>query len=205
MFPASLVDPHRDDRARARVALLLAIGLAATALGLLAVPRYALGWGAGGFSAGSETALVALQNEARQARGLPPLAVDPDLREVARWRARDMADRGYFAHEIDGTGRRVFWSLEHEFGYCFELAGENIGTVTWPGASDADATRWVFDRFMASSGHRANIEGVGWDAVAVGAYRSTPGTVVWTVLFATRCESPARPSVRAVVGDPAGW
>jgi uncharacterized protein YkwD len=196
--------PVAAGRPTARLRLLVALVAAATVLCILAAPRAALGWGAGAFSPESEASLLALQGDARAAGGLPALVTDPALLEAARWRAKDMAERGYFSHDIAGTGRRVFWNLEHEFGYCFRLAGENIGTVTWRGATEADATRWVFDRFMASGGHRANIEGRAWDAVAAGAYRSTPDTIVWAVLFADRCDPPARP-VSPLVGARAGW
>ena len=81
--------------------------------------------------------------------------------------------------------------MEHEYGYCFTVAGENIGTVTWKGATEADATKWVFDQFMDSPGHRANILGNAWDAVAVGAYKTTGDTFMWTVLFASRCSTPS--------------
>ena len=83
-----------------------------------------------------------------------------------------MAKRDYFSHTIKGTSHNVFWYMQHEYGYCFKLAGENIGTVTWAGASEEDATKWVFDQFMNSSGHRENIMGKAWDVVAVGAYKT---------------------------------
>ena len=101
-----------------------------------------------------------------------------------------MVERDYFSHAIKGTDRKVFWYMEHEYAYCFKVGGENIGTVTWRGASEEDATRWVFDRFMGSSGHRENIVGPAWDTVAVGAYKSTGDTFVWTVLFAVSCSAP---------------
>ena len=68
---------------------------------------------------------------------------------------------------IKGTDRQVFWYMQHQYGYCFNVAGENIGTVKWPGASEEEATNWVFDAFMNSQGHRDNIMGKAWDVVAV--------------------------------------
>ena len=88
-----------------------------------------------------------------------------------------MIERDYFSHTIKGTDHNVFWYMQHEYGYCFKVAGENIGTVTWNGASEEDATNWVFDAFMKSEGHRANIMGKAWDVVAVGAYKR-PGRQV---------------------------
>ncbi len=61
--------------------------------------------------------------------------------------------------------------------------------MTWPGASVEDATNWVFNAFMDSSGHRDNIMGKAWDVVAVGAYKGSGDTFMWTVLFADKCSS----------------
>ena len=177
---ASLAGPRR-------LTLLVVLAIVVTSLGVLAVPRNALGWGEDTFSAGSEALLIAMQDRVRATAGPGSLEQDAALRAIARWRSRDMVERDYFSHTIKGTDRRVFWYMENEFGYCFEVAGENIGTVTWRGASEEDATKWVFDQFMNSSGHRANIMGTAWDTVAVGAYKATGDTFVWTVLFADRC------------------
>jgi hypothetical protein len=100
-----------------------------------------------------------------------------------------MAQRDYFSHTIpsSGTDHNVFWYMQHKYDYCFKVAGENIGQATWPGASEEDVTAYVFDLFMGSSGHRANIMGKSWDVVAVGAYRTTGDHYVWTVLFADKC------------------
>ena len=86
-----------------------------------------------------------MQNQARASAGLKALKLDTDLRVVARWRAKDMVDRDYFSHTIKGTDHNAFWYMQHKYGYCFKVAGENIGEVTWAGASEADATAWVFD------------------------------------------------------------
>ncbi len=182
---ASLAGPRR-------LTLLVAFAFGLSSLGVLAIPRSALGWDDDTFGSGSERLLIDMHNQARASAGLPSLAQDAALRTIARWRSRDMVEREYFSHTIKGTDRKVFWHMEHTYGYCFTLAGENIGTMTWKGASEEDATDWVFARFMDSSGHRANIVGGAWDAVAVGAYKTTGDTFVWTVLFADRCaDAPA--------------
>jgi uncharacterized protein YkwD len=172
-----------------RLTLLLVVAFCATSVGLLAVPRDALAWDTNTFSSGSETLLIKLQNQARASAGRKSLKQDLALRKVARWRSKDMIERDYFSHTIKGTSRNVFWYLDHKYDYCFKLAGENIGTVTWPGASEADATKWVFDQFMASDGHRKNILGKAWDVVGVGAYKGSGDTFIWTVVFADRCST----------------
>jgi uncharacterized protein YkwD len=183
-----LLAPVADPR---RLTLLVVLSLLVTSLGVLAIPRGVLGWDANTFSSGSETLLISLQNQARASGGRKALKQDLALRKIARWRSKDMIDRDYFSHTIKGTTRNVFWYMEHKYGYCFKLAGENIGTVKWPGASEEDATKWVFEQFMNSSGHRRNIMGSAWDVVGVGAYKASGDTFMWTVIFADRCSSSA--------------
>lgn len=179
-----LLAPVADPR---RLTLLVVLAFLVTSLGVLAIPRGVLGWDANTFSSGSETLLISLQNQARASGGRKALKQDLALRKIARWRSKDMIDRDYFSHTIKGTSRNVFWYMEHKYGYCFNLAGENIGTVNWPGASEEDATKWVFQQFMNSDGHRRNIMGKAWDVVGVGAYKSSGDTFMWTVIFADRC------------------
>ena len=177
-----------------RLGAIVALAFATTSLGLLAAPRPALAWSANEFSSASESSLIAMQNQARASAGLKPLKLDTDLRTIARWRAKDMIERGYFSHTIKGTDRKVFWYMQHQYDYCFKVAGENIGTVTWEGASEDDATAWVFNAFMNSEGHRDNILGKSWDVVAVGAYKGPGNTFMWAVLFADSCSSAPKPT-----------
>jgi uncharacterized protein YkwD len=147
------------------------------------------GWEVNSFSSGSETQLIALQNQARASGGLRTLKLDTALRTIARWRSKDMVTRDYFSHTIPGSGtdHNVFWYMQYTYDYCFKVAGENIGQATWPGASEEDVTNYIFGLFMDSAGHRANIMGKAWDVVAVGAYRTSGDHYVWTALFADRC------------------
>ena len=173
-----------------RLIALLAVVVAVAGAELTAAPTV-LGWTDSTFSASSESQLIALQNEARASGGLRSLTLDTTLRTIARWRSKDMIDRNYFSHTILGTSHNVFWYMQYQYDYCFRLAGENIGTVTWPGASEADATNWVFQQFMNSPGHRANILGAAWDVVAVGAYKAAGDVFMWTALFVQSCGSSA--------------
>ena len=172
-----------------RLTATVALAFAVTALGLLAVPPGAFAWDPGSYSGASESQLIALQNQARASAGLKSLKASSALRTIARWRSKDMAERDYFSHTIKGTSHNVFWYMQHEYGYCFKLAGENIGTLTWEGATVEDATNWIFEQFMNSAGHRANIVGKAWDVVAVGAYKTTGDTFLWTAIFVDSCSS----------------
>ena len=172
---------RRDPR---RFAAMIAVAFAITTVGVLGVPPTALAWSASTYSSASEHELVSLTNQARASAGLRALKVDSTLTSIARWRSKDMIARNYFSHTIPGSSN-VFHVLDQK-GYCYRLAGENIG---WNTYADDVATATIQESFMHSSGHRANILGKAWDAVGVGAYKGPDGKKMWTVLFADRCGS----------------
>ena len=167
-----------------RMAAAVALVFAITSVFSLAAPSPAAAWAEGAFSAASENDLVALTNQSRAAAGRKALRVDSTLRSIARWRSKDMIQRDYFSHDIPGYGR-VF-DVMSDRGYCYHVAGENIG---WNNASDATATAKIHSKFMGSSGHRSNILGRDWDVIGIGAYKGANGKKMWTVIFADRCGS----------------
>jgi len=156
-----------------------------TSVGLLAAPRTTLAWDVNAFSSTSEAQLVRLTNQARASAGLRALKVDSKLTAIARWRSKDMIVKNYFSHNIPPSGKMVFSVLDSK-GYCYSLAGENIGWNNYP---DDVATSTVQRQFMDSSGHRANILGKAWDVIGIGAYKGPTGKKMWTVIFADRCGS----------------
>ena len=93
-----------------------------------------------------------------------------------------MISRDYFSHNDPGLRLRLRQARPK--GYCYKLAGENIGWNTYP---DDVATAAIHKMFMDSSGHRANILGKSWDVIGVGAYKGSDGKKMWTVLFADKC------------------
>jgi uncharacterized protein YkwD len=167
-----------------RSPVVLAIAFALTSVVTLATPRPAVAWSTGTFSSSSEKALISMTNRSRASAGLRSLRVDSTLTSVARWRSKDMIDRDYFSHTIPGYGS-VFKKLDSK-GYCYKVAGENIGWNTYP---DDEATAAIHQMFMDSSEHRANILGKAWDVIGVGAYKGPDGKKMWTVLFADKCGS----------------
>jgi uncharacterized protein YkwD len=167
-----------------RMAAAVALVFAITSVFSLAAPSSAAAWAEGAFSAASENDLVALTNQSRAAAGRKALRVDSTLRSIARWRSKDMIQRDYFSHDIPGYGR-VF-DVMSDRGYCYHVAGENIG---WNNASDASATAKIHSKFMGSSGHRSNILGKDWDVIGIGAYKGANGKKMWTVIFADKCGS----------------
>ncbi len=169
-----------------RLLLLTVLSFAITSLGLLGSPPAASAWSAGKFSSSSERELVKLTNQSRADAGLTSLRVDRDLTEIARWRSKDMIDRDYFSHDIPGAGS-VFDEMQRR-GYCFRVAGENIGWNNYP---DDIATAAIHQMLLDSEGHRRNIEGAAWDLIGIGAYKGPSGKKVWTILFVDECPTPS--------------
>jgi uncharacterized protein YkwD len=170
--------PRRQRRLVLGIALVFAITSAAT----LAAPAATLAWDTNAFNSTSESQLVSLTNRSRASAGLRALKVDSTLRSVARWRSKDMIQRDYFSHSIPGYGK--VWDKLNAIGYCYKVAGENIGWNNYP---DDSATSAIHQAFMNSSGHRANILGKTWDVIGIGAYKGPTGKKMWTVLFADKC------------------
>jgi hypothetical protein len=181
-------------RLRSALARRLTPMLAAVVLlsggGLLASPGAVLAWDQGTFSADSESQLFALTNQARASAGLATLRLDTTLYSLARSRSQDMEDRGYFSHQIPPSGQMVF-DIMNARGYCYQLAGENIGWNDYP---DDVATSQIHSMFMNSPEHHANIMGASWTVMGIGAYKGTDGHSMWTVLFADTSGCGAKPT-----------
>ncbi len=182
--PDSRLARSRPRRRLKNLAALLALALT------LVTPGLVFAWDASSFSSADEALLVQLTNQARAAAGLKALTVDSTLTGVARWRSQDMIDRNYFSHSIPPNGTKVFDELKR-IGYCYVVAGENLGTNNFP---DDIATQTIQDGFMGSAGHRANILGATWGVVGIGAYKGSDGKHVWTILFAEKCGASSTPA-----------
>jgi uncharacterized protein YkwD len=158
----------------------LSLVLAASALAGMA--GTALAWDPGAFSPSDEQLLFSLTNQDRASDGLNALVNDTYLHKEAEWRAQDMGDRNYFSHAIPPDGAKVFTFMQAD-GYCFNVAGENIGLSTY---SDDSATSRIEVAFMGSTPHRANILGT-WAHLGVGAYKAADGRKLYAVLFSIPC------------------
>ena len=169
-----MAGPLRMVSLSALVATLLFVGNVGTALA----------WTPGTFSSTDEQLLADLTTADRAGASLFPLTIDSYLHSEAEWRAKDMSDRDYFAHEIPPNGTTVFddWTAD---GYCFKAGGENIGTSSY---GDGTATTRINDAFMASKdGHREIILGR-WTNVGFGAYkRASDGQKYYVELFSVPC------------------
>lgn len=129
-----------------------------------------------------EQSLLDLSNRERTARGLPPLAMNQTLREIARIRSYDMALRGYFSH-YTVEGLSVFDLLDG-FGFSGSQ-GENIGYNYQDSASSAPAASRMF---MGSPPHAQQILNGRYRYIGIGEVTSPKGAKFYTMVFS---DSPA--------------
>ncbi len=141
-------------------------------------------------SATVEQVTLCLLNEQRREAGRGPLRRDSRLGVAADGHARDMAARGYFAHDsLDG---RSFFDRIKQAGYLRPnpstwTVGENIawgsGRLANPGEI---VTAW-----MASPGHRRNILSADYREIGLGlaeadAAGNLPARTVYATEFGSR-------------------
>jgi len=92
--------------------------------------------------------LLKYTNLQREANGLAPLTLNPELTHAAQLKAKDMFAKDYWAHvSPDGT---TPWVWIHDSGYDYLYAGENLARG-FTSSSDV-VTAW-----MNSPEHRANM------------------------------------------------
>ncbi|WP_129114198.1 CAP domain-containing protein [Halegenticoccus tardaugens] len=133
-----------------------------------------------------EYAIHAEVNDRREARGLDPLAFDPEIREVARYHSADMAERGYFAHSSpegetveDRYDRFGYRCRVHVSGLRYATGGENLaknyyrepvsnGTSTEYYETESELAASIVDGWMNSPGHRENLLRPYWENEGIG-------------------------------------
>ena len=109
--------------------------------------------------------MLAWMNAARSAHGTPELLPGWRLRDLADAHSRQMANAGRIFHTASLGSRLSF--------VTWRAAGENVGV--------GPSMRTLFDEFMRSAPHRANILG-GYRRVGIGVYRSD-GFIWVTMIF----------------------
>ena len=107
-----------------------------------------------------ESKIVMLTNSLRLKSGLPKLSESPKLAASALYKAEDMADKQYFAHESP-EGNRLTFFLDRA-GYKYQSAGENLAIGYF------DATK-VLEAWKASPTHKANLLDKDFTQIGVGA------------------------------------
>lgn len=117
------------------------------------------------------TQLLNLVNNARKQNGLKPLTLNSSLSAVAQKKADDMKQKNYFSHTSPTYGSP--FNMIKNAGISYKTAGENIAK----GQKTAQA---VFNAWMNSPGHKANILNSKYTQMGVGV---TNGTVYWSQMF----------------------
>jgi uncharacterized protein YkwD len=108
-----------------------------------------------------------LLNRDRARAGLPPLALDATLAEVARAHSADMVAHGFFGHISPSHGSAA--DRVRRAGIAAALVLENLARAYAPGEAE--------QALMNSPGHRANILHRGATRVGVGIVTSEAGGV----------------------------
>lgn len=106
--------------------------------------------------------LVDLANEKRNEVSLSSLKVNPKLEEAAKLKAKDMAEKGYFAHYSPEGISPWYWM--NQSGYGFVFAGENL-------AINFDDSSAVNTAWMNSPGHKANILNSKYTEIGIATYK----------------------------------
>jgi uncharacterized protein YkwD len=103
-------------------------------------------------------AVHAATNEQRLRRKLPPLARSAALRRAARAHSREMATRGFFAHENPhDRARRTPWQRMAAEGVAGGHRSENIAHAGVDGRTYLAAADTLVAMWMKSPGHRRNL------------------------------------------------
>jgi uncharacterized protein YkwD len=141
--------------------------------------------------ANAASQVVALVNQYRASLGLSQLGLSQSLTNAAAWKASELAvdvpatGGTAFSHDDYGTGRLAQTRLQ-VCGYG-DGFGENI-------ALGQDSPRAVMDAWIASPGHRENLQYPYWTAIGVGA-ASGPWGYGWVQDFGVSLPDPiAAPS-----------
>ncbi len=106
----------------------------------------------------STLAIFNLVNKSRSELGFGELSVNKELQKAAEAKAADMAKNGYFSHVSPQGVAPWFWM--EKSGYDYYYAGENLAR----GFIDANS---VFDAWMRSRTHRANILNPNYNDIGV--------------------------------------
>jgi uncharacterized protein YkwD len=181
-MPGAIAPPASAAHGSLRRLRVAGLALVFAALAIVTTAGPAFAWSVSSFSPGDEQLLFSLTNQDRASAGLNALVNDSYLHTKAEWRSKDMGDRNYFSHQIPPDNLTVFNYMQRD-GYCYKVAGENIGLSTY---GDDVATNRMETAFMGSVSHRANILGT-WAHMGVGAYKAADGRKLYTVLFSIPC------------------
>lgn len=123
------------------------------------------------------TKTAQLVNIERAKAGLPPLALDAPLANIAKVKAEDMVNNDYFDHTSPTYGAP--WDMAKYFGYSYSSFGENI-------AYGQRSPEEVVKAWMNSPGHKANILNKGYTNIGAGIAKKVNGQIYWVHMFSSK-------------------
>jgi len=121
-----------------------------------------------------ENAVQTQVNQYRAEQGLPPLALDPQISEIARRHSIDMAaNRVEFGHAgFEGRVQAIARTVP------YRSAAENVAyNQGYP-----DPVAQAVEGWINSPGHRVNMEGQ-FDLTGIGVFRTPEGKYYFTQIF----------------------
>ncbi len=136
--------------------------------------------------------LTQLLNESRKSLGLNKLTESTILDQAAKLKAQDMINNNYFAHK--SPAGVAPWHWFSQAGYTYKYAGENlaVGFINSPE---------VFDAWINSPGHKANIVNSNYKEVGTAVMHGFQGnSIVVVQLFGSLAT--AKPPIQKVVAKP---
>jgi uncharacterized protein YkwD len=117
-------------------------------------------------------------NQMRADNGLPPLTVDPSLSQVARYRAEDMATKGYFSHQPpDGCDYRCLFSKN---GVSSAWTGE---VIAWNNYPQTETVQTTIRMWRDSPGHFGVITNPCFTRMGTGAAIAADGRIYHVAVF----------------------
>ena len=128
-------------------------------------------------SASAITLLTSL-NQERLDRGIAGLETHPCGEHVAMLRARDLAERGYFAH-VSPSGDSAA-SLMRSLEVTYSQIGENLARNNFPAGQSVDV---AFQSLMDSDLHRAAILNASYRYVGVASTEDSSGMKYYVIIF----------------------
>lgn len=124
-----------------------------------------------------EAELFAQVNAVRDDYHRVPLERRTALDEVALAHSRDMAERGFFAHD-NPDGQNPLQRLQKGQLQGFSLAAENIGKTTARAPSREIVNGWLYSR-----DHRRNLLAPPFNATGIGVVRAPDGSLLFTQVY----------------------
>ena len=160
-------------------AALIAVGCAVPVVGSPPSPSSKT---AGGRFGATEARIFGLINAERRHQGLPPLAYNDQLDQMAKIQAQNMAYFQKMAHVIPEASLPTLGDRAHYVAYPFGRLAENVAL----GFPDAET---VVHGWMTSKGHRANILNSDVVETGIAVARSSAGGLYFCQVFGRRLSS----------------